>query len=261
MAERTLRLSINETGAGAAAVFTFHVFLDDTPVASNQSLSSAQSHTVRELAWQYGQLFEQRSLPQLAREQLQTLGAQLFDLWLAHSWDKLSGKLRPGDQRVLLVASERPEVLNLPWELLRPAGGECIGADGKWSVRRFPWTDRQPAPAGTDLPAGPLRILHMVCAPQDQPELDFEREEELLTRAISQAGPRVVFDSGDLGSFDELGQRTDEFRPHIVHLTGHARVGEDGAYFLFENESGMGEEHSARELGQLLPVAECSVPS
>ena len=101
----------------------------------------------------------------------------------------------------------------------------------------------------------------MVCAPQDQPELDFEREEELLTRAISQAGPRVVFDSGDLGSFDELGQRIDEFRPHIVHLTGHARAGEDGAYFLFENESGTGEEHSATELGQLFAGAECSVRS
>lgn len=47
----------------------------------------------------------------------------------------------------------------------------------------------------------------------------------------------VVIDSGDMGSFEELRQRINESQPHIVHLTGHGIVGEDGlGCFAFEDE-------------------------
>jgi CHAT domain len=150
-----------------------------------------------------------------------------------------------------VIASDRASVLNLPWELLRPPGGEAIGADAKWGLRRLPWADRRLEAADGQLPAGPLRVLYMVSAPTDQVELDFEREEELLLSALGRTGRRVVFDSGDLGSFDELGERINEFRPHIVHLTGHGVAREQKAYFAFENESGKSDDRSASELGQL----------
>src|SRR4029077_13836991 len=69
--------------------------------------------------------------------------------------------------------------------------------------------------------------------------------------ALGRAGRRVVFDSGDLGSFEELGERINEFRPHIVHLTGHGGTREETAYFAVEDESGNTDQRPASELGQL----------
>jgi hypothetical protein len=156
-----------------------------------------------------------------------------------------------GDQRVLVIGSESASVLNLPWELLRPAGGEAIGADAQWSLRRLPWADRPLEPTGGQLPGGLLRVLYMVAAPRDQAELDFEREEELLLRAFGRAGQRVVFVSGDLGSFEELRDLIGDFRPHIVHLAGHGVTRAAQAYFAIEDERGASDERPAAELSHL----------
>jgi hypothetical protein len=240
----------SETGSGTGALFTYHLRLNGTVVASNQALTPAQSKAVRDLSQQYGQLFEQRRLPQLTRETLAGIGAQLFDFWLAPTWPTLSSKLGLGP-RTLVVASASAAVLNLPWELLRPNGGEAIGADARWGLRRLPWAEQELAEVNGALPPGPLRVLYMVSAPQDQAELDFEREEELLLRAFGQAGRKVVFDSGDLGTFEELGQRIADFQPHIVHLTGHGITHEETASFAFEDERGKTDLQPASELGQL----------
>jgi len=157
MADRVIQLAVSESGSGSGAVFSFHLHLDGDVAASNQGLTVPQSQAVRELSTRYGSLFEQHRLPQLAREEQAAIGAQLFELWLAPTWQKLSVKLALGDQRILVIASDRASVLNLPWELLRPAGGEAVGADAKWSLRRLPWADRQLEAADGPLPAGPSR--------------------------------------------------------------------------------------------------------
>jgi hypothetical protein len=59
-----------------------------------------------------------------------------------------------------------------------------------------------------------------------------------------------VVESGDLGTYDELVERNDEFKPHVVHLSGHAQAGEHGAVFLFEDERGQGDPRSAADLRQ-----------
>jgi hypothetical protein len=56
--------------------------VDEEVVASKQ-LSQAASHTVREVSRQYNQMFEQRYAPRLALENLQSLGAELFNTLLA----------------------------------------------------------------------------------------------------------------------------------------------------------------------------------
>ena len=56
----------------------------------------------------------------------------------------------------------------------------------------------------------PCGYLYMVSAPRDQVELDFEREEELLVRALGKAGRNVVFDSGDLGRLRRVPARADQ---------------------------------------------------
>jgi hypothetical protein len=279
--ESTITLAIRETGSPAQRVFLFQVLVDGEAVASNQSLSPAESQAVRDFSRRYSALFEPPHVPHIAADNLKVLGAELFNLWLAKAWDKVAAKVPSGARRLLVIASDVAEVLNLPWELLRPADGDFLGFDPKFSIRRLPWLDQPLAPFSGTLPARPLRILFMACAPTDQVQLDYEREEEFLLRAIAKAGPNVAFDSGDLGTFEELRQRINDFQPHIVHLTGHGIVGrqcqtcqrlnvpEDKTcqnqacaaslenvpalgYFAFEDERGQTDLRSSVEIRQQL---------
>src|ERR1044072_7074503 len=134
----TILLSIREEEETGQPVFLFDVLVNDDVVASNQTLSAAESQSVRELSRRYNLLFEQRYAPPLASDALKSVGAELFNLWLARVWDKIKEKCPPGSARLLAVASGVADVLNLPWELLRPAGGEFIGLDAKFNVRRLP---------------------------------------------------------------------------------------------------------------------------
>src|SRR4051794_4048403 len=161
----TILLSIRESEEAGQPVFLFNVFLNDDVIASNQSLSAAKSQSVRELSRRYNALFEQRYAPQITSDALKSLGAELFDLWLAHVWNKVKEKCPPGSGRLLAVASDVADVLNLPWELLRPVGGDFIGVDAKFNVRRLPWHERRPIPFDGALRPRPLRVLFMACAP------------------------------------------------------------------------------------------------
>ena len=250
--ERTITLSIREAGTPPERSFLFQVLVDDEAVATNQSLSPEQARAVREFSRQYNSLFEPPFKGQVAADNLQALGAQLFDVWLGHVWDKVAAKVPVGAQRMLVIASDVPDVLNLPWELLRPAGGDFIGFDPRFCVRRLPWPDRRLAPFDGELPPRPLRILFMACAPQDQPPLDYDREEEALFKAIASAGPNVAVDVGDLGSFEELRQRINDFKPHVVHLTGHGIVKDGLGYFCFEDERGQTDLRSSQEIAEEL---------
>jgi tetratricopeptide (TPR) repeat protein len=53
-----------------------------------------------------------------------------------------------------------------------------------------------------------------------------------------------------LGTFDELMDRVEKFEPHIVHLSGHGTLSNDGAAFIFENDVGNSAPKSAKELGR-----------
>jgi tetratricopeptide (TPR) repeat protein len=249
----TILLSIREAEEAGQPVFLFDVLVNEDVIASNQSLSAAESQSARELSRRYNLLFEQHYAPPLASDALKSVGAELFNLWLSRVWDKVREKCPPGSGRLLAVASDVADVLNLPWELLRPAGGEFVGLDAKFNVRRLPWHDRRPAAYTGALRPRPLRVLFMACAPKDQHPLDYEREEEALLKVIAKAGPNVVFDSGDMGTFDELREWLDSFDPHVVHLTGHGVVRDDGlGYFCFEDEKGQTDLRSSEELRGLL---------
>jgi hypothetical protein len=174
MPDRVIELLVSEAGADPEARFGWHVRLDGQVVAANLSLTPVQSREVRELAWRYGQLFERRTLPQLAREAQAGLGSALFALWLAPAWSALSAKLGLGDQRTVLIRSASPAILNLPWELLR-TGGEPLGSDARWALRRVPIIEGavESGPAVSELPPGPLRVLLMVAAPQPRRRISW----------------------------------------------------------------------------------------
>jgi len=157
-----------------------------------------------------------------------------------------------GSLRFLVIASEISEILNLPWELLLPPppDSDFLGVNPLFRIRRFPSSAKQMAPFTGELRARPLRLLFMACAPTDQPTLDYEREEEALFRAIY--GQDVAFDSCDLGTFEELKEKVSEFKPHIVHLTGHGAVLEGQGRFAFEKEDGTADLVPSEELRRFL---------
>lgn len=222
---RSITLCIRET-EGPDSGFLFHILLDGEVDSSNQSLSTAESKAVLEFSHRYSALFEQHNQqPRIAAENLSALGEELFAIWLERYWREIMLKVPVGLRRQLVIASGVPDVLNLPWELLRPPGSDFLAFDPKFGIRRLPWANQELSAFAGPLPPRPLRILFMACAPQDQPELDYEREENSLLRAIANAGPNVAFDSGDLGTFEELRQRINEFQPQVVHLTGHGILG------------------------------------
>ena len=70
-----ITLSVDEAGTPPQSTFLFHVMVDDTVVASNQSLSPDESKAVREISRRYNGLFEGGCMPKMAAEKLAALGA------------------------------------------------------------------------------------------------------------------------------------------------------------------------------------------
>ena len=48
-----------------------------------------------------------------------------------------------GEHPLLAIASDAPEILNLPWELLLPPEGEFPGLDPLFAIRRLPGFEKK----------------------------------------------------------------------------------------------------------------------
>ncbi len=246
VADRSIALQILEAPGQGGRSFLYNLSLDGQPLVTNVTLSLSQVADLHDIRETYDSLFPRTGSAQFAQAQMEAIGVGLFKLWLEPHWNDLTQKLRGNDRRILWIRSDQADVLNLPWELLRVSDRD-IGTDSLWGVRRLPWMKREPDSA-SDLRPGPLRILFVACSPRDFAELDYEREEELLSRAI---GGKAVFETSDLGTYKELTRRIDAFEPHIVHLSGHGRLSADGSSFCFETEEGNSDLRSAKDLGRL----------
>jgi hypothetical protein len=161
----TITLSIKEAGERPNSTYIFYIQLDGKVLTSNQSLSLPDSRSVREISCSFGSLFEQGCKPEMDADAQRALGKQLFDLWLAPSWEKITAAVPVGALRFLVIASDIPEILNLPWELLLPPEGDFLGINSLFRIRRFPSTTRQMATFAGELRPGPLRLLFMACSP------------------------------------------------------------------------------------------------
>jgi len=198
----TITLSIKELGTPPNTTYLFHIFLDGRALLTNQSLSLPDSQKLREISRSFSSLFEQACRPKMEAGAEAALGAQLFALFLASSWEKIRSAVPSGSSRFLVISSDASEILNLSWELLHPPGSDFLGLDPLFAIRRLPGSEKKLAPFAGDLRPRPLRLLFMACAPKGPAVLDYEREEEALFRAVS--GQDVAFDSCDLGTFQEL---------------------------------------------------------
>ena len=139
----TITLSIKESGAPPNTTYLFHISLDGHPLLTNQSLSPQDSEKLRQISSSFGSLFEQSCRPEMEAGAEAALGARLFALFLASSWEKIRAALPSGSARFLTIASDAPEVLNLPWELLRPPEGDFLGLDPLFAIRRLPGSEKK----------------------------------------------------------------------------------------------------------------------
>lgn len=232
----TITLAIKESAGGGS--FASHLYVDEEPVATNRTLSPADTQVQRELSDDYLSLFEQPQIPLVEEEALRTIGTQLFGTWLDDDWGGVEDELSPTAHRRFVVASDVPAVLNLPWSLLQlPGEDEPIGLDPTSSLRLHPAAERL-AESNDERRPGPLRVLYSACAPRDAGNLGWEKEESQLLQTLTQPGQDVEHFGCDLGAFTEFQNRVREYRPHVVHLTGHGVVNEGEAHFAFEDEKG-----------------------
>jgi tetratricopeptide (TPR) repeat protein len=259
VAETVITYTIRDAGSPGHPALRYRVQVDGTLVAADVALSAHASRSLIDLSGEFNAFFEHPRGREFGLEALKALGSDLVRLGEGWAWDEVAFRLRAGCPRLIVVASELPEILNLPWELLRFGDG-FLGQDAMFGIRRLPWLDRPLETFSGELRPRPLRVLFMACAPQDPGSshyeklgsLQYEKEEEALLKVLG-ATPNVAFDSGDLGSFEELRQRIVEFQPHVVHLTGHGIVEDDGlGWFAFEDERGATDPRSSVEMAQKL---------
>jgi len=99
----TITLSIKESGAPPNATYLFHISLDGRALLTNQSLSPQDSEKLREISRSFSSLFEQSCRPEMDASAEAALGARLFALWLASSWEKIRAAAPSGSTRFLVI--------------------------------------------------------------------------------------------------------------------------------------------------------------
>lgn len=235
-------ISITEAGTPAARVFNFKILTKGLLLAEN-TLSVVETQEVREISRQYGSLFEKGCKADVARDYFSILEHGLFHLFLEKAWSRLEPRM--SEISGLAIASDIPEVLQLPWELLPLKEKQAIGFYPSFAVRRLSRAvDDLPAFSGS-LPPGPLRALFMVCEP-----LDYEQEERMILQALE--GLDIAFEICGSGSFEELLCRAKSFQPHLIHLFGLGKMSEGRAHFTFQAEGSRHDLRSPEDMGSAL---------
>lgn len=153
----------------------------------------------------------------------------------------LAGFLRraAGRAGVVVLSLTAPEPLsNLPWELLHDGADFLVRADLPVIPMRkvSSVVDRKPDPA-----LRPLRLMFMACAPTAAglAELDYDAEHDRIL-GLGRRYP-VEPQVEDSGNLEELGfqlARMGSGFYDVVHLSGHAGLTPDGAFFATEGLDG-----------------------
>jgi hypothetical protein len=200
------------------------------------------------LSQRYQGLFAGDLRPLVDPATLRALGAEIERLWLAPAWAHLRPRVGATAENALVIQSTDGAVLDLPWELVELHPDLPLGCDAAWTLRRLPAATSPAAAAAVQLAPGPLRVLFLAAAPLDQPQLDFEREEDLMLRATQLPGG-VAIQIAETGTLAELAHLAARCRPHVVHLSGHGDIDEMGrGFFVFEDEDGRSDPRDAVEI-------------
>jgi hypothetical protein len=242
----TLQIDPTEAPAGWRAQWS----RDDRPVGGPITIHHQTAKEMVDLGRRFLELFEPEDRPLVDPETLRAIGRDLFATWFDPAWSAVTAHGDGPGPRDLIILSEDRRVLNLPWELVELVPDLPVGCDAGWSLRRSPLGAQ--ALTHGELRPGPIRIVLLAAAPINQAQLDYEHEEDAMLRATARL-PGVVVNFTELGGFAELVDLVAEYRPHVVHLSGHARMAAGGqGTFAFEDERGGTDWHRAAEIVSLV---------
>ncbi|MGB7518590.1 MAG: tetratricopeptide repeat protein, partial [Spirulinaceae cyanobacterium] len=179
--------------------------------------------------------------------------------------------------RLITISAQNPEILALPWELLRdPQGTYLCHENPRISIRR-----RFAKAGGGRKPfkvkaKKKLRLLYIISRPNDCNFIDPRGESQGVLEAIAQAAPGIVeVEFLRPPTLSQLVERLENRHlPTIdlIHFDGHGVFDADGSfaaksnnpdaatkkakgnmgYLLFEKSSGEGDLISAEKLGNML---------
>jgi tetratricopeptide (TPR) repeat protein len=241
MMRSELVISVSEAGAFAARSLVCRIRAGKELLAE-RTLSPAASAEVRDISLQYISLFSKDCQAEEAEDYLRLLGNGLFRLFMEKDWEKIGDATASGAS--ITVVSQIPEVLQLPWELLRLPGAAAVGLDPRFGLRRSP-REGELLRFSKSLSPGPLRILFMACQP-----LGYSIEEKEFLQAME--GLDAVFDICDAGTFQEMKRRAAAFRPHLAILVGQAVAKEKKGIFAFQGQGARSDLRSGEELAAAL---------
>jgi len=144
-------------------------------------------------------------------------------------------------------------LVNIPWEYLYDAEHGFLSLDPQTALVRYP---EMPAPVRPFAITPPLRILAMISAPSDAPELDSGKEWDKLEGALGGLVRRglVEVDLLESGTLAALHRplRLNEY--HVLHFIGHGGYDEnaqDGALAL-EDANRKTRLVTGRDLGMMI---------
>ncbi len=191
---------------------------------------------------------------------LQDIGSALW--WSLNADEAFQQAKRKAAQHILhiVIASDEPAILHLPWETLYHPEYGFLGRDERFTLSR-----KIPSANGAlpEIQQGPFRILLFSSLPdnlQEHEQLRIEEEQGQVLEALGewrQSG-HIVLEMPDDGRFSEFERLLKEFKPHLVYLSGHGVFEkdflnhDDMGYFLFEGEHGDGHRVDEKQLAKVL---------
>src|SRR5215470_112051 len=183
------------------------------------------------------------------------VGQQLFEAVFA---DRVYGRYtasvqeaaRRGEPLRVVLRLRAQELAALPWEaMFDPEADEYLCQ--REPIVRYVET-AQPA---TPLPVDPpLRVLGLVSAPRDLPELDVDEERRRLTDAIDDLGRRrqVELTWASRGTWPCMQEALLDGHWHVLHFIGHGGIDRDVGVLALENEAGRANLVSSARFARLL---------
>lgn len=237
----------------------------EAPGARKKTISPAEITHLRKLAGALS-LAESREYGPAIVDARTALSSALFEM--------LDGPERALTQRIAQADAEnrRLDLVVRATNRDRSLLGRHPASWMRWEILPFAETSLRSAPPFTivlqlgpqDLTAarvlkgGGLRLLFMAFSPNDaRPELDFEREEEELLKALAplaerrRAHVRVV----EEGTLEDIKAALLVGRFDVVHLSGHGKLTPDGPRLLMEDAFGSTQLVSPADLLEVLQAS------
>ena len=228
-------IKVSEAGTAAARTFAYEIIADALDAAQG-TLTPVQTQQVYEIGSQYFSLLEAKGQEQ-AMSYLPLLRDALAHVFLERGEQGWRESIA-SDAR-LVISSSIPEVLQLPWELLRFSPS----IDGRLRAVRRPGIIGESSLPRPKASAGPLRLLFLA-----SDSIAREEEEKAVLEMAEGLEMEVVV--CESGTRQELKEAAGKFRPHLLHLAVTAKSADGGAAVYLPDRSGGIEMISAEDLAQ-----------